>query len=938
LSKPLVIVESPAKARTIGKFLGKDYEVQASMGHVRDLPRSGLHVYPEKDFEADWEPIKERTKVVADLRKALGKADTLYLATDPDREGEAIAWHLVELLQTGRSRGMDIKRVVFHEITKDAIREAFEHPSVVNQDLVNAYRARRILDRLVGYKLSELLWRKLTRGLSAGRVQSVSVKLVVEREREIRAFVPDEYWKVLANFGQGEQAFVAEFKRLDGEAQALTTAAGAREVLARSKADDEALPEPDRASDGRSAVHLGPVRGGPFTLSSLKQAPKRVSAKPPFKTSTLQQAAAGRYGFTAKRTMRVAQQLYEGIELPGEGAVGLITYMRTDSFNIAGAARNAARDLVRQQFGDRYLPDKPNAFRGREGAQEAHEAIRPTDPHRAPDAVRHALTEEQWKLYDLIWRRFIACQMSPAEYLVTTLELLRNGAAFNASGRVTTFPGFTAVWGADKDAGQGLPALQEGQELLPTGVVPSQHFTTPPRRYTEASLVKALEEAGIGRPSTYASILSTIVDRKYVDHGEEAEQCKLRGQLVAQAAEAAEAAVAPPAADAAEADDATEDAPDDAEGADEDDEAGPGPRQRRQSAFFATHLGEVTTDLLEPQFGDIVNTQFTAQLEADLDHVAEGKRPWLEVIEDFWKRFEADLEAAKEGMQHYRSRPMAVNDLTCDKVDEDGKTCGAPMVILFNRGGAYLGCSRYPDCSNNVPLSGVRSSSGEMTEHTCRAKDEAGKLCGRPMEKKVNRWGRPFLACTGFKEKLCKGAVSLSTKGEPLWPVESTVACPNCGRMLNVKRSRRGKFLACPGFPKCRGTLNLPACPHESRGGKPCGLPMTEPAPGGKLRCREHDECTATPPAPRARADGAADGEPVGKPAHSRKSASAAAAKAASPKRKAVRKKAARKKLPGKAKGRAKGKTTGKAKPAAAPKSPGGAGRGAKQPDPSSGR
>jgi DNA topoisomerase-1 len=885
VSKPLVIVESPAKARTIGKFLGKDYSVQASMGHVRDLPRSGLHVYPEKDFEADWEPIKERAKVVADLRKALGKADTMYLATDPDREGEAIAWHLVELLQAGRKKGVEIKRVVFHEITKTAIREAFEHPSAVNEDLVNAYRARRILDRLVGYKLSELLWRKLTRGLSAGRVQSVSVKLVVEREREIRSFVPEEYWKVLASFGQGDEAFVAEFKRLDGETQALTTAAGAREVLSRSRADDEAVPEPDRESDGRSAVSLPAVRGGPFTLSSLKQAPKRVSAKPPFKTSTLQQAAAGRYGFTAKRTMRVAQQLYEGIDLPGEGAVGLITYMRTDSFNIATAARDSARDLVRERFGDRYLPDKPNSYRSREGAQEAHEAIRPTDPQRRPDALRGALTEEQWKLYELIWRRFIACQMSPAEYLITTLELTRNGAAFHASGRVTTFPGFTAVWGVDKESGQGLPELKEGQTLQPVQVVPSQHFTSPPRRYTEASLVKALEENGIGRPSTYASILSTIVDRKYVDHGEEAEQSKLRGQLVAQAAE--EAAGNGRAAEEA----------DEPEAADDEDEAGPGPRQRRQSAFYATHLGEVTTDLLEPQFGDIVNTQFTAQLEADLDHVAEGKRPWLEVIENFWKRFEADLEAAKDGMQHYRSRPIAVSDLTCDKVGEDGAVCGAPMVILFNRGGAYLGCSRYPDCSNNVPLSGVRSSTGELTEHTCRAKDDAGKVCGRPMEKKVNRWGRPFLACTGFKEKLCKGAVSLSTKGEPLWPVESTVECPNCGRMLNVKRSRRGKFLACPGYPKCRGTLNLPSCPHESRTGKTCGLPMTEPAPGGKMRCREHHECKAKPPAPRAK--GEADGEKA--PARGPKGT--AAASAASPKAKAkakpkARRKSAKKKAP----------------------------------------
>jgi DNA topoisomerase-1 len=532
VSKPLVIVESPAKARTIGKFLGAGFTVKASMGHVRDLPRSGLHVYPEKRFDADWEPIKERTKIVSELRRALEKADTLYLATDPDREGEAIAWHLVELLADRKQKEgeLEIKRVVFHEITKDAIKEAFDHPAKVNEDLVNAYRARRILDRLVGYQLSELLWRKLTRGLSAGRVQSVAVKLVVEREREIRAFVPQEFWKVVARFGKGEQAFTAEFKRLDGKTKELATVADTLQVLERAKGDGEQLPAPvetgaapERAQ--ATAQSLAEIRGGRFTLSSLKQAPKRVSAKPPFKTSTLQQAAAGRYGFTAKRTMRVAQQLYEGIDLPGEGAVGLITYMRTDSFNIALAARNAARDLIRDAWGERFLPEKPNSYRSREGAQEAHEAIRPTEPRRRPESLRKALTDEQWKLYDLIWRRFIACQMAPAEYLVTTLELLRAGAAFAASGRVTTFAGFTQVYGlgGDKDEEQRLPELTEGQTLDSTAIVSTQHFTSPPRRYSEASLVKALEEDGIGRPSTYASILSTIVDRRYVDHGEEAE-------------------------------------------------------------------------------------------------------------------------------------------------------------------------------------------------------------------------------------------------------------------------------------------------------------------------------------------------------------------------------------------------------------------------------
>jgi len=792
LSKPLVIVESPAKAKTIGRFLGPGYVVKASMGHVRDLPRSGLHVNPEKGFEMDWEPIADRAKVVTELRKALVGADTLYLATDPDREGEAIAWHLVELLLGGKTKGRDIRRVVFHEITKGAIQEAFDHAGEVNASLVDAYKARRILDRLVGYQLSELLWKKLTRGLSAGRVQSVAVKLVVDREREIRAFVPEEYWRLAARFhvpgaGPGEaDGFVAEFRKLDGKTREVKSEADARQVLARVLPDSAGSAAADRAARVPSgdALRKG-VAAGPFALTSLKQTPRKVSAKPPFKTSTLQQAAAGRYGFTAKRTMRIAQTLYEGIELPGEGAVGLITYMRTDSFNIALTARNAARDLVRDRFGERFLPEKPNSFRSKQGAQEAHEAIRPTDPFRTPDAVRHALSEEQWKLYDLIWRRFIACQMAPAEYLVTTLELVRNGALFGASGRVTTFPGFTQVYGADSEEEQKLPALQEGQSLTPQSVVPSQHFTTPPRRYTEASLVKALEEFGIGRPSTYASILSTIVDRKYADHGEEADQEKLRDLML----HPEHADLPPPAeedegqprraafgADGAEGGDEAQGADGTraadgagggtgAEGADGasgepavDEEAFAGPRQRRRNAFFATHLGEVTTDLLEPQFGDIVNTKFTAKFENDLDEIAEGKQDWQTVVRDFYEHFEKDLAAAREGMAHYRAHPLVVPDMKCTKPDEKtGVICGAPMVVLFNRGGAYLGCSRYPDCSNNLPLSGMRSAAAELSEHTCRAKNEAGVVCGRPMERKVNRWGRPFLACTGFKTKECKG-------------------------------------------------------------------------------------------------------------------------------------------------------------------------------------
>jgi DNA topoisomerase I len=887
VSKPLVIVESPAKAKTIGKFLGKDFVVKASMGHVRDLPRSGLCVYPERGFEADWEPIKERAKVVAELRKHLAQTDTVYLATDPDREGEAIAWHLAELLLGAKRSGKTVQRVHFHEITKSAIAEAFAHPRDVDEHLVDAYRARRILDRLVGYQLSELLWKKLTRGLSAGRVQSVAVKLVVDREREIRAFVPEEYWRLIARFEHSGQSFEAEFKRLDGKAKALKAAADAEAVLQRVAK----LPPGTAADAGLSGQMLPP--SGPFQLESLKQAPRRVSAKPPFKTSTLQQAAAGRYGFAAKRTMRIAQQLYEGIDLPGEGAVGLITYMRTDSFNIADSARQAARKLIAERWGEKFLPEKPNFFRSKQSAQEAHEAIRPTDPFRTPEAVRSALTEEQWKLYDLVWRRFVACQMAPAEYLVTTLELTRQGATFAASGRVTTFAGFTAVYGAEKDDEQPLPELKEGQELTPAAVVPSQHFTTPPRRYTEASLVKDLEEFGIGRPSTYASIMSTIVDRKYVDHGEEAEQERLRREMLNPSL-----AATPDAEELAEREEAQA-KHDGAAALERDDEEEVfAPRQRRKNAFHATHLGEVTTDLLEPQFGDIVNTAFTAKFEDDLDAIAEGKERWQAVVGGFYDRFSRDLQAAREGMGHYRSRPIQV-DMTCNRVDEKtGAVCGAPMVVLFNRGGAYLGCSRYPDCSNNLPLSGQRAQTAELTEFRCQAKDESGKLCGRPMERKVNRWGRPFLACTGFKTKDCKGAVSLSTKGEPLWPVETTVQCPLCGRIMNIKRSRRGKFLACPGYPKCRGTLNLPSCPHETKGGKACGLPMTEPAPGGLLRCKEHPEIALPPPPRAARGAEGEEAQPAAPAPRAGKAPAKKAPKAPAPRKPVASKPAARKPRP----------------------------------------
>jgi DNA topoisomerase-1 len=844
VSKQLVIVESPAKARTIGKFLGRNYTVKASMGHVRDLPKSGLGVDVEDGFRTEWEPIKDRAKVLKDLRERVISADTIYLATDPDREGEAIAWHLVEsLLSEEEKAEKTIQRVVFHEITDAAIKEAFEHPLELNTPGVDAYRTRRVLDRLMGYQLSPLLWKKMARGLSAGRVQSVAVRLVVEREREIREFNPEEYWRLIAHFGEegSEEVFEAEFGRLDGEKLKLTDAATTMNVLSRVSPGSASLTPVDNEASDKDVLRYPPViDAAPFTITKLEQKARQDRARPPFITSTLQQAAAGRYGFTARRTMRVAQQLYEGMELPGKGAVGLITYMRTDSFNISKSAQQAALELIPKLYGPKYVPDKPNAYRSKKGAQEAHEAVRPTDPTLRPEDLGTVLSAEQMKLYELIWRRFMSSQMSPAEYLVTNVELTCNGAAFDAAGRVTTFDGHTCVYGRDSRDDQQLPALAEGQEMTSRSVDATQHFTSPPRRFTEASLVRSLEKHGIGRPSTYASILSTIVDRKYVDHGEEATEDEARRAMIAGEDE-------PVVQEAPAADSATG-----GSGEGDDDEAPAddrGPQRKRSKSFHATHLGEAVTDLLIPYFDNIVNTEFTANMESELDRVAEGAVGWEQVVQDFYDRFSSDLKNAEENMQPYWERPMLLTDMQCGKVPEDGgPACTAPMAVLFNRFGSYLGCSRYPDCKNTLSLTGRKKAEAELTDHTCRKRNDKGVVCGRQMERKVNRWGSAFLACTGFKEKKCDGTVSVGKAGDPLWPVETSVPCPDCETPLVVKRSRRGKFLACTRFPKCRGTLSLPACTRKSRTGKACGKPMTEPVAGGKMACKVHPDVKLVPP------------------------------------------------------------------------------------------
>ncbi|GJM21839.1 MAG: DNA topoisomerase 1 [Planctomycetota bacterium] len=875
MAKSLVIVESPAKARTIGKFLGSKFVVKASMGHVRDLPKSGLGVDVENDFSTEWEPIKDRAKVLKELGEKVKGAESIFLATDSDREGEAIAWHLAEALLPADHGDLDVRRVVFHEITEPAIREAFEHAGTLNTDRVDAYRTRRILDRLMGYQLSPLLWKKMARGLSAGRVQSVAVRLVVEREREIREFIPEESWRLLASFGADAEAFDAELVRVDGAKPNPRTADDAAAILKRI-APDATLGETVKRSDEDGAtLHFPPLSDvGPFIVSKLEQKARKDRPRPPFITSTLQQSASSRYGFAARRTMRVAQQLYEGMEIPGEGATGLITYMRTDSVVISKVAADAAAKLITSLYGPKYLPNKPHVFSSKKGAQEAHEAIRPTDPKRTPESLAGILSEEQRKLYELIWRRFMASQMASSESLVTTVELERNGAVFGASGRVITFDGHMRAYGTSARDDQ-LPPLSEGQQFQADPLEAIQQFSKPPRRYSEASLVRALEKHGIGRPSTYASIMSTIVDRKYVDFGEEAGEDEARRAYVANGRTDPVEPVAPDDSDAIE---------------DEDDEVPQGiggPQRRKGRAFHATHLGEAVTELLLPYFEDIVNTEFTADMESQLDRIAEGDVGWKKVVEDFYGRFASKLGKAETDMSPYWEHPVLLTDMTCGKEDESGKACEAPMAILFNRFGSYLGCSRYPDCSNTLSLTGRKKAEAELTEHTCRARNEKGEVCGRQMERKVNRWGKAFLACTGFKSKDCAGSVSLSTKNEPLWPVETSVPCPDCGTDLVVKRSRRGKFLACRRFPKCRGTLSIPACTHESRTGKQCGKPLTEPVAGGKMSCKLHPDVKLAPPKKAKKGEGEeGEGE----------EGDAKPAKKKATRKKATRKKAARKK------------------------------------------
>ncbi len=705
--KSLVIVESPAKARTINKYLGSDYVVRASMGHIRDLPKGKFGIDIEHEFKPDYAAIRGKAKLVSELRRLAKSAPKVYLAPDLDREGEAIAWHLSETLDVDEKK---VFRVVFNEITKKAILEAFQHPGKLNMAKVNAQQARRVLDRIMGYKLSPLLWKKIAKGLSAGRVQSVAVRLIVEREKEIRAFIKEEYWRVTAHFSLTGEQFQAELRRLDEE-------------------------RIDKNLDQTRAQGLvARIGSDPLLLSEIDNKPKTRRPTPPFTTSQLQQKASTMLRFSARKTMMIAQQLYEGVEVGGEGLVGLITYMRTDSVRVSDDALVQVREVIGREFGANYVPDKPNLFTTRaKSAQEAHEAIRPTEAARTPGAIKSALSNDQLKLYTLIWNKFVASQMKPSLATITTAVFQHGAARFVAQGEVELFDGHLRVFslGGERED-QKLPAtLTLGSSYKPERIDATQHYTQPPPRYSEATLVKELEKKGIGRPSTYATIISTIQDRGYVNL-----------------------------------------------------------ESRR---FTATELGEIVTDQLVDHFGDVINTDFTSSMEADLDRIESGDKQWVGVVKTFHDVFAADLDKAEKAMKNLKLNPQ-LSERTCDK-------CNAPMAILYNKRGKFLGCSRYPECKNTTPVDGPREKSEVVaTEHVC-------PKCSKPMVIRSGKRGK-FLACTGFPK--CKSTASVDEAGQIVVPKETGVACDKCNSPMVVKGSRRGPFLACSSFPKCRNAKPLP--------------------------------------------------------------------------------------------------------------------------------
>jgi DNA topoisomerase I len=792
MAKNLVIVESPAKAKTINKFIGKDYIVKASVGHVRDLPKSELGV-DEVTFEPTYEILEGKEKVVSELQAAAKKADHVFIASDPDREGEAIGWHVMHLLGGDAKK---VRRILFHEITKNAVRKAIEHPTDIDMNKVNAQQARRVLDRLVGYKLSPLLWDKVRRGLSAGRVQSVAMKMIVDREEQIKAFVPEEYWTFAAKLeGSNPPPFIAKLSKVEGKKAEVANEKEAREIEAA-------------------------LKSGSFTVETIARKEKKRVAGAPFITSTLQRTAYNRFKYPVKRTMSIAQKLYEGKELGGLGFAGLITYMRTDSVRISDEALGEVRQYIAGRYGDDILPEKPNVYRVKKAAQaqEAHEAIRPTSLEFDPEKVKDFLTREEFNIYKLIWDRFVASQMKPALFDVTDVDIQNGPYTLRASGEVLKFAGFLAVFQEEGDEDdedkpeneRALPAMNEGDRLELLDLDTKQNFTQPPPRYTEATLVKALEENGIGRPSTYGQILTTIQARDYT--------------------------------------------------------------YKHDGKFQPTHLGVIVTMLLRQSFGDIIDEKYTARLEEELDEIEEGKLEWTVAMREFNEKFAVDLERAKTEMMQVKGEGIAT--------DEICENCKAPMVIKFGRFGEFLACSNYPECKTTKeiakgdaaeagddtiicekcgkPMQLKRSRFGQFFACTgypdCKStKDprllKAGlptepqppcEICGKEMVLKSGRYG-PFFSCSGYPD--CRNIRKIGG-GLRVPPKPTGVKCPTCAEgELVERRSRRGIFYSCSRYPKCDFAMNNRPVPRPC---PKCGAPYLmekETKKEGQIELCNNAEC-----------------------------------------------------------------------------------------------
>ena len=765
----LIIVESPAKARTLKRFLGDRFDVRASMGHVRDLPEKEMAVDVQADFSPRYEVVQSRLPTIRDLKKAAGRGREVILASDPDREGEAIAWHLSEVLGL-----REAKRIEFHEITSDAVRHALEHPREIDMRRVNAQQARRVVDRLVGYQLSPFLWRKVQKGIGAGRVQSVALRLVVDREEEIRAFVPVESWTVDALLSKRDdpRQFKARLLRKGPDKVELKTQAEADTVLSQ-------------------------LQGAAYRVVSVERKDRSKSAPAPYITSTLQQEASSRLRFSPKRTMRLAQDLYEGIELGSEGSTGLITYMRTDSTRVSADAAAKAAHWIKTSLGDRYL-GKARSDRARPGAQDAHEAVRPTDPARRPEDVRQYLSADQFRLYELIWRRFIASRMAPALYAQTQVEIEAAPRAaprsvvpgefvFRASGSVLTFDGFYRVWEREEKDEEELPGLERGEGLDFHSLVPEQHFTQPPPRYSEATLIRELEERGIGRPSTYATIVGTIQEHGYVEQ-----------------------------------------------------------RERR---LHPTPLGEAVNRIMVQHFGDIVDEKYTAAIEQRLDQVEQGQAQWVPVVGDFYTPLERMLSAAEEALPaetgepcpecgegtlllkasrygqfkgcsrypkcRYRQAVAPVGESAPARtLEEMCPECGRPLQVRQGRFGEFVGCSGYPKCRF---IRRDERAEPRPTGQPCPS-------CGRELVERQGRYG-PFLACSGYPE--CQYRANPGRDGKPRQQKVLEEPCPLCGKPLVERRGRFGTFKSCSDYPRCPG-------PKGARGSSPDGKGARGSSPDGK--------------------------------------------------------------------------------------------------------